>query len=1482
MENQNVPFLNDQTPQAPQTPPASKKKLFLMVAGLLAVSVITYVLGGSDLFKGQLLLSEKSEKEMSKLAEYIKPVSLGDDNWAILTGQEETFEVLESAPANVLFWSTASAGDWKVVHADFTTLLDQTTARKIIVTSTSKFKNTKFASICVNFADGSDEVCNNEFDKKTFEHIYTRPGEFPITMTAIDENGLIDTQIRAVTFSTTDDEKGMFADFSVSIDADDYRTITLQDLSILAEGKTIKNRCIKFGDDTPIVCENTLENRIFTHTYTGDDAYDVSLSIMDQNEESSRMFKRIEITSEVTFKPDFALNKSSDNLNRVWIRDTSVTDKATIVKRCVNFGDGTEDICAPNFNLDMDVPTDYEHTYAQPGNYAIILTLTDNAGRSVTKRQRASPYAVAANFTVTADSVNTKRVTVLDTSALDNIDIGKICVNFGEIGSITGPASKCSTEAGASYEYTYENAGDYTIGLSIYDKTEALATGLLGEKTQSITVVNPDPTAVIVNPEFIFTADAENSKKLTFTSNTTLDNTDLKTECMNFGDGSNHLCDYDDTKTFEHTYLKPGTYEVTLTVSHTSGEPKTLTQTITIKPAPTDPVVFVDFEVTPDPAHPYEPRWALVKNTSTAQNVTLSKSFTVDFGDGFIHQGPENPSHQYAKAGTYDITLTAQGADENGMAVQGSLKKTGNVTDTVPEITGVTPDFSYSVVNPASPKLIKIVDQSTIQNPDIEPYITNLKITSHDDPDTIIYTTNNGTLKGTDYNYEFSEFGTYDITIWLKMKSGGTEIESNKVTKSVTITDEVPVQEIPGLIPDFSYKVNDLDPKYIEISDETTGPNLNAYTLVSNLKITKHDDPNNVLYTKSIGTRSIGGYAWWYKFSQAGEYDITLWIEGSTAKITKTITISDATILADFEIFTPSWAENETGYICINNNSTAQRTEIVSLDIDFGDGYKAEKVSPMNDIADHCHSYSNSGTYQVTLTAYGQLEDQTPNSLTKSVNITVPPAAPEEPSDLGTNVLALLFADTLSLGEKDEEINYIIAEPGATVYFAAKCEAGTDLVHVTPITTDDVEATIASSEVSKTASFDIEKGTSGCGTSDIKDENDSVTSQNAANPDLNTAIDEDEDVDVEDDQDEFAYQDDDDDYSDDDFDDSADDDSSDDDVEADEFEETECSDYVDNDDDGLIDIEEDPGCESLDDDDESNAVMRTETECSDGEDNDGDGFKDTKDPGCQNAKDDDETNEEEVVQEGEVDLPACFASADGMDGFDDISELESTYVIDTEANSSYRGKVADFHGEAIFRGYEDKNGNKTFRPYAPIRRDEAIKTVLLTTCYLDHLYYNDDLSAESAGFEDSEFKSSTYWAKELINIAANAELIEKEEKFYPGQQVTRSEYLKLLLTAYSEITGTDIEECKEGDSPFVDVDASDWYCKYGVLAKELGISEGYTDAKGKLRLNPKKVLTRSDAAIMLWNYYLAVDGSGRATEEGENDVDTTSSGRVLR
>ena len=107
------------------------------------------------------------------------------------------------------------------------------------------------------------------------------------------------------------------------------------------------------------------------------------------------------------------------------------------------------------------------------------------------------------------------------------------------------------------------------------------------------------------------------------------------------------------------------------------------------------------------------------------------------------------------------------------------------------------------------------------------------------------------------------------------------------------------------------------------------------------------------------------------------------------------------------------------------------------------------------------------------------------------------------------------------------------------------------------------------------------------------------------------------------------------------------------------------------------------------------------------------------------------------------------------------------------------------------------------------------------------------------GFTDL---GSVEWAKDAITELADMSIVSynEEKKFYPAANVTREEFVKLLVTLFGL-------EIKNSEIPFADVKSGDWFYPYIATAYENGLCRGISETEFGSGLP----IRRQDIAVMV-------------------------------
>lgn len=194
----------------------------------------------------------------------------------------------------------------------------------------------------------------------------------------------------------------------------------------------------------------------------------------------------------------------------------------------------------------------------------------------------------------------------------------------------TGPNNFSSTQQNPTIDNcTMAMAGTYTCTITV---------GSQSNSSQTSCIVLSLPTASFTAPTVCRGNPTE------FTSTSTVESQHIIDYDWDFGDGNTGT-----GETTTHTYAAPGTYTVTHSVQTSNGCADEVTQTVTVIDAPA--ASFTATTVCQGEATQFT-------STTTGEQIT---GYSWNFGDGNTGSG-ETTTHTYASAGTFRVTLTAEGS----------------------------------------------------------------------------------------------------------------------------------------------------------------------------------------------------------------------------------------------------------------------------------------------------------------------------------------------------------------------------------------------------------------------------------------------------------------------------------------------------------------------------------------------------------------------------------------------------------------------------------------------------------------------------------------------------------------------------------------------------------------------------------------------------------------------------------------------------
>jgi len=500
-----------------------------------------------------------------------------------------------------------------------------------------------------NFGDGATVNTSNP----VISHVFMEIGDYNVTLTVIDSEGLSDEIIKAL--RVADYPTAEFTWSPPSPKATEQ--VTFNASMSQANSGTITTYAWDFGDGSPIL---TTGLPIATHTYSKGQDYKVTLTVINSDGLSSTISKTITILkanpqASFTCKPEVPIASQEATFNA----SQSYDPDGTIKSYTWDFGDG---------NITTTTKPIITHVYHTIGNYTVTLNVTDNDGltASTSKTVKIITYPTA-DFTWSPSTPESSRPVTFNAS-MSQANSGVIVSyvwDFGD-GNVTTTTDPIIT-------HVYSFYGNYSVKSTVTNSE-----GLSASKEQTVTVVGCPPEASFDwQPIYPF-----ENQTVTFDASISVPNGGIIVSYeWNFGDGSPPEFILI-APTITHEYSAYGQYTVTLKVSDSEYLSATVSKVIVIV-APPD----ANFTWSPQYPHIYE---AVTFNASqSSPNGGVIVGYVWDFGDGNVTT-TTNPIiiHVYQAIGNYTVTLNI--TDSEGL---------WNVTTEIVNVTGITPpeaDFTYS------------------------------------------------------------------------------------------------------------------------------------------------------------------------------------------------------------------------------------------------------------------------------------------------------------------------------------------------------------------------------------------------------------------------------------------------------------------------------------------------------------------------------------------------------------------------------------------------------------------------------------------------------------------------------------------------------------------------------------------------------------------------------------------------------------------
>ncbi len=711
-------------------------------------------------------------------------------------------------------------------------------------TSTSVAGSGTIIKYSWNFGDGIGKS-----SKKDTIYRFSQPGNYNVTLVVEDNFGCQHTINRLVNINALPQPQFFTQPTCVE------NPVNFINNSIVSTGNVGARFIWNFGDGSPVV-ENSGAPQ---HKYAFAGKYLTTLTIIEIGGCTASYSDSVNILS----SPIPIVNVGSicvNNQVQFSSQNSSLGSSSSASSYFWEFGDGTTS------TLSNPVKT-----YTIADTFNLKLTITGNLGCTFTtnRKIRVNP-SPQIDFQFNEVCIG---LTTLFTNTSAQVN------NMRWLWSFNDGSNRTSKSQNATHRFT--GAGTFQVNLTGTDTV----TGCSSIISKNVTVF-PQPQAAFAA---VNTCLGQPTQLTDLSLGLTASNNLYRWE---FGDSRGFSIQQNPS----YSYTDPGTYTIRLIVTNGNGCSDTAERTLTVFTPPQ-----VNFNATS----------ACVGNQTQFASIivpapgTIINEYLWNFGDGFT-SNLANPTHLYASAGTYSVSLTI--TDNRGC--RNIIAR--NVVVNNPS----TPDFSFS--NVCINKPVQIVNLSTSVGSVITNYFWDMG-------------------DGTTFNsftpppYRYKQPGTYNLTLRVTNNFGCIAVKSTFIT----------VFPLPGPAFTASTACNLSGTSFTNISSGLTGTS-NAYFWN---------------FGDGLGTSTQNSPS--YTYSLPGTYQVSLRVvngNGCDSIATRSVLVRGNPV-ADFS----------TSQVCLGVQSniialpTVQSgTRIVSYEWDLGDGN-----STTDSIA--LHVYRQIGTFNVRL-----------------------------------------------------------------------------------------------------------------------------------------------------------------------------------------------------------------------------------------------------------------------------------------------------------------------------------------------------------------------------------------------------------------------------------------------------------------------------------------------------------------------------------
>lgn len=485
------------------------------------------------------------------------------------------------------------------------------------ITFTPITSSSEIASYLWEFGDG---IISNE---QSPVHQYNVDGTYNVTLTVTDTGGCVNEISHEVSLSALP-----ISLFGISESQCISDTVYFSDYST-SESGYITEWQWDYGDGNVTTIVHP-DNPYTSHSYESEGTYTVTLTVTNSNGCSNSS------TQEVTILPSPVANFDFEsvclNVSAEFIDLSQANGGGQIISWDWDFDDASSGI--DNFST-LQNPS---HEFKEVGDHEVTLTISNENGcvSIITRTISISMLPEIDFITVGGTCLEGATQFYIDSTLIDINQIQSVLWEFGD------GYSDNSTQT----SHVYEVPGTYNITLTIID--------LNGCSNTISREVYVDQL-----PDVKFDTDAPSceSNETQFVDLSSTANFIVKWH-WEFGDGRDTTVNWPDDQNVLHAYQTSGTYLARLTITTEDSCMNTFEKEITIIPTPV--ANFAATSVCID--HP-----AQFTDLSQENSGGVIVDWNWNFGDEISginnNSSQQNPVHQYAASGMYEVTLTVFNAE---------------------------------------------------------------------------------------------------------------------------------------------------------------------------------------------------------------------------------------------------------------------------------------------------------------------------------------------------------------------------------------------------------------------------------------------------------------------------------------------------------------------------------------------------------------------------------------------------------------------------------------------------------------------------------------------------------------------------------------------------------------------------------------------------------------------------------------------------